>query len=46
MKATNKNPFKSFNPQANKAALLLKRNMRTTNQKSGVLSLDMRLKIG
>ena len=28
MKATNKNPFKSFNPQANNAALLLNRNTR------------------
>ena len=28
MKATNKNPFKSFNPQAKNAALLLSRNTR------------------
>jgi Protein of unknown function (DUF2934) len=28
MKATNKNPFKSFNPQAKNAALLLNRNTR------------------
>jgi hypothetical protein len=28
MKATNKNPNKSFNPQARNAALLLKRNTR------------------
>ena len=28
MKATNKNPFKSFNPQAKNVALLLNRNTR------------------
>ena len=28
MKATNKNPFKSFNPQANNAVLPLNRNTR------------------
>ena len=28
MKATNKNPFKSFNPKAKNAALLLNRNTR------------------